>query len=423
MRSMVPGTLRWTVDVSAWNPLGLLEGPECSFLLSLLDDDERASAIRYVQPPDQKRAIISRLLAKRASNVCLGIEFSNVVIRRTKGKKPFCANMHRDLPSDGSLDNFNFNASHEGDLVVLAAEGRACVVGVDCAAPQQIRQMRRNTKSFEEFAKNFDNVFTAEEWSKVHGAGPRDDQKEDKFRLHWSCKEAFVKARGDGLGFDLGRCSFRCDEVQLEDGGAADEDDRFFQCRLLVDGVQRDDWMLFSHRLKDGHYCTIARGPPSDIIDAWGEFTTTLRRLHFDQDEWLEAITAPSPPFQAITVADLVPKNLRQMYEEAGGTEKPTGIVDVVEAWHRARRSSSYDLASWEAQCEEMLYGSPAPADEATCAREEELTASLRNLAFVLEEEIEETGDSPPVLPDNACETWTEASIREFYRTRGAGIP
>ena len=350
-----PGVLRWAVDVREWAMEGGVEGEEASFLLNLLDDAERESAVRYVQPVDQRRAIASRLLTRRAASICLGISYDDVDIKRTKGKKPFCANQHRDLPSDGSLDNFNFNVSHEGDLVILAAEGRACVCGVDVAAPQQVRQMRRNTKSFEEFAKNFDRVFTAEEWRKVHNAGPHDDDKEDAFRRHWSCKEAFVKARGDGLGFDLGRCSFRFQNHDAEGPGGGDEHE-FYACSLLVDGEPRSDWMLYSHRLPDGHYCTVARGPVRDIIDAWGEFTATLRRHTFDDEEWNEALTAPSPPFQIITIADLVPPSLRVLYVAAGGTSTPTGLVDKQEAWHRARRSSSYDLTAWEA-----AQASPSP--------------------------------------------------------------
>jgi 4'-phosphopantetheinyl transferase len=38
--------------------------------------------------------------------------------------------------------NFNFNVSHEGEFVVLASEP-VCIVGVDVAAPGQLRNRNR----------------------------------------------------------------------------------------------------------------------------------------------------------------------------------------------------------------------------------------------------------------------------------------
>ena len=48
-------------------------------------------------------------------------------------------------------------------------------------------------------------------------------------------------------------------------------------------------------------------------------FSATWRRVDFTDEEWAEAVDAPSPPFSTITVSDLVPEHLRGDFEEAGG--------------------------------------------------------------------------------------------------------
>mmetsp|Transcript_7011 Transcript_7011/g.15993 ORF Transcript_7011/g.15993 Transcript_7011/m.15993 type:complete len:328 (+) Transcript_7011:103-1086(+) len=66
---------------------------------------------------------------------------------------------------------------------------------------------------------------------------------------------------------------------------------------------------------------------------------------------------------------------------------------------------------------------SASASASAAAARDAELTMRLRNLSMVLEEELEDSGDDVPELPPDACETWTEASIRTFFRTNGTVLP
>ena len=36
-------------------------------------------------------------------------------------------------------------------------------------------------------------------------------------------------------------------------------------------------WRFFLQELTDGHWVSVARGPPENIVDAWREFTGTLQ--------------------------------------------------------------------------------------------------------------------------------------------------
>ena len=63
-------------------------------------------------------------------------------------------------PDDPEMPNWNFNVSHEGDYVVLAAEP-LLVCGVDVAAPDQVRGANKNMKNdrtIEDFFKSMDMV-------------------------------------------------------------------------------------------------------------------------------------------------------------------------------------------------------------------------------------------------------------------------
>lgn len=288
-------TLRWAVDISVW----ACKEAEWQFLLGLLPSDDRTAVQRFKFRDDQKRALVSRLLQRQCVAAALGVPFAEVAIQRTKGRKPFFAGRI----SRPEAPNFNFNVSHEGDYVVLASEP-ICICGIDVAAPQQIR--RSQQEPLESFFAHFQQQFTPAEWRAIRAAAD-DDSKAAAFRQHWSLKEALVKVRGDGLEFDLGRA-----EMQILPGvGAATA-----TARLKIDGVEQPRWRFFLHELRNGHWVSVARGPPEAIVDAWGVFKSTLQRRDMPEAEWQAHLDTPSPPIQLIGLEDLIPENMRGRYAE-----------------------------------------------------------------------------------------------------------
>ena len=127
----LPGTYRWLVDISLWDP----GDAEWQMLLNMLPEAESSKVMRFVHRADQKRALLSRLLQRRVCQEETKISFGDVCIERTKGNKPFMSNKPRGVSGAG---NFNFNVSHEGRFVALAAEPWL-VCGVDVAAPELAR--------------------------------------------------------------------------------------------------------------------------------------------------------------------------------------------------------------------------------------------------------------------------------------------
>lgn len=96
---------RWAVNIGGWLPAEA----ELSFLLTLIPDTERQDVRSFKFLDDQKRALCSRLLQRQCTCQALQIRWQDVVLKRTRGRKPFAAVQG----SRTACPNFNFNVSHE----------------------------------------------------------------------------------------------------------------------------------------------------------------------------------------------------------------------------------------------------------------------------------------------------------------------
>jgi 4'-phosphopantetheinyl transferase len=233
------------VNISRWHPSDDHDGPEFRFLLALLPEHEREECLRFRFMDDKKRALLSRLMQRAACARVADVPHADVLLRRTKGKKPFFA--WTEMPSfdaDSAADlaaapNFNFNVSHEGEFVVLASEP-VCIVGVDVAAPGQLRNRNRKggAPSVEETLQSFRETLSVSERNAIR-AFRTDAEKEDAFRRHWSCKEALVKAMGVGLGMELGRASFSFKK----------QHEHAYDAVVEVDGEPKTKWRFRTERV------------------------------------------------------------------------------------------------------------------------------------------------------------------------------
>jgi hypothetical protein len=124
-----PGVFRWLVDISAWQPTDA----EWRLLLTTLPEEDATKVMKFHFVDDQKRALVSRLLQRRACfeatglkysdalasapflsvplhhhpTTSRGLRYSDALILRTKGGKPFMANK----PTSGRAPRL----AHDGD--------------------------------------------------------------------------------------------------------------------------------------------------------------------------------------------------------------------------------------------------------------------------------------------------------------------
>eukprot|EP00850_Spirogloea_muscicola_P008151 SM000043S15779 [mRNA] locus=s43:3944:5253:- [translate_table: standard] len=269
-------------------------------------------------------------------------------------------------PPPAGAPAFNYNVSHDGALVVLAAEA-ACLVGADVAAiparyvngdvgPAELLRLLRGQLSPAEWAAvgalasapavQLDALLrrapppvaaamvTFPRRGGYHPAScicmvlQISAARSNPQRL-WSCKEAYAKAIGVGLGLELRLCEFqpgcppkpstaalagrwrRRANAWPAGGGGGD-------LLLRLDGIERPDWRFDLSQLAPGHWVCVARGP---LADATPSLRATFSQAALAAAPALAMVlAAPAPPFEWLVVRDLVPDGCLAAFDALCGT-------------------------------------------------------------------------------------------------------
>ena len=175
----------WYVDLSAADTC--VPTPE-----SVLSLDERARAARVIQGENRRRFVVSRAVLR-----CLLSQYAEVAPEQLR----FDYGPHGkpELASTGLAQGLGFNMSHSGDVILYAvARGRS--IGIDV-------EHERPRSNFMRIAERF---FSVEECEALHAFPDRD--RPSAFYRCWTRKEAYVKARGDGIAAGLDTFSVSMDE-------------------------------------------------------------------------------------------------------------------------------------------------------------------------------------------------------------------
>ena len=268
-----PAALRVAARLSEFEVDGATEtSKQFNWLVDTLvrEEAERASVRRFKFEADQKRALLARLLARYCCRAVVGAECT---IARTDGGKPHAYPV--PAAAAAAAPNFNFNVSHEGDYVVAATEPRA-LCGADVCSADHLCRAGPPTR---DQLRNLADAFAADEWAAIDAI---DDAtlRFNAFKVLWSCKEAVVKARGDGIVFDLNRVSFLADDPP---GNApplrhvAPMGYPFRSALVKFDGVPDRRWRVDVDVLDAAHVASVARGPVAAMKDKAGRFRSTMR--------------------------------------------------------------------------------------------------------------------------------------------------
>lgn len=165
-----------TARVDVWRVRVRGAAPEVAGLLSP-DEAERAARFRF--EPDREAFVVARGALRTLAGSYLGIAPAQVVFGYGPHGKP-------------EVEGLSFNVSHAGDLA-LVAFGEMHRVGVDVEVMRPGVEMRALARRFFTAAEN-DALAVLSGDDLVRG-----------FYGCWTCKEAFVKAVGEGLSFALDR--------------------------------------------------------------------------------------------------------------------------------------------------------------------------------------------------------------------------
>jgi 4'-phosphopantetheinyl transferase len=192
---------------------------------SLLSSDERERALRFHFPVHRRRFAATRGFLRIVLGAYLDTDPKTLFFRYSDKGKPALGGMH-------TSDPLRFNLSHSENVVLLAVTlGRE--IGVDVEYMRSDLELGSTAQRFFSAAEreSFDTIPLA--------------QKRASFFYCWTRKEAFIKAKGDGLSLPLDQF-----DVSLTPGEPAE---------LLAtrpDASEKAHWSL--HTLDAGPDCAAA---------------------------------------------------------------------------------------------------------------------------------------------------------------------
>jgi len=182
--------VRWAFNITGWRPT---EAEWCHAVqLVQLEEKERLERFRY--QVDMIASLVGRLMLRGLAIQTLGTENRQVKLFRTERGKPLII---------GGCAGLDYNVSHAGDWVVLAAGGG--MIGADVMKLEDCR-----VKRIDEFFRLMKKQFTETEWLYIKGTqGDSETEQLRRFFRYWTLKESYVKATGTGLNINLQSLEFR----------------------------------------------------------------------------------------------------------------------------------------------------------------------------------------------------------------------
>ena len=307
------GYLFWSLNSTLTHP----SEDEWQSLLSLMSEPEKARIARFIFRKDAKLALYGRLLIHHACARVLRLAPRAQLLDRTTDGKPFLLN-----PGAGALSpacaarlrHWNFNVSHDGDWVVLAAHP-GLLVGIDVVQSA----LRPPHPTVDDFFCGMKSVLSSSEWSLVL-AGDTPSAQLDRFFVFWALKEAYIKAIGIGLGIEPHELVFQPRQPErmahfprlAPPMVESSEEEPSPNSGIAVSGEANEaplEWVVFLRffpqagwrfqvfRLDASHLVAIAMGP---VGDATPSFAKVLPAALLRLQNFLPPVEFPPVQYQSI---------------------------------------------------------------------------------------------------------------------------
>ncbi|CAK8694044.1 unnamed protein product [Clavelina lepadiformis] len=223
--------LRLAFNAALWNPTK----EEWSRLGSFIQAEEREKISQFYYKDDAKIRLACRLLIRYALSRTTKLNWKDLKLFRDERDKPYL---------DPHLKtNIFFNASHQGDYVVVVTD--TVNVGVD------VMDVRESHGDLENFFKLMNRQFTPSEWTIINQPETA-KEKMKAFYRNWCLKESFVKALGIGISYPLLSLNFQ-PQCSLYSWGIVTSS------LLFIDGKVESDWSFEESMIDDNHVVAVAR--------------------------------------------------------------------------------------------------------------------------------------------------------------------
>lgn len=205
-------------EIHVWRALLSLEQSLLRHLESTLADDEKARAARFIFDRDRDHYIAARGILRDLLSGYIGCLAETIKFAYGPRGKPALAD--RD-----SKSTVCFNLSHSHGLALMAV-GAGREVGIDV-------ELLRPEFAGEDIAKRYFSEREVRELTLL----PVESRTEGFFRC-WTRKEAYIKARGDGLHIPLDSFSVSLSPDRFPELSSADESR--WKIESLIPSPQRE---------------------------------------------------------------------------------------------------------------------------------------------------------------------------------------
>ena len=151
---------------------------------TVLSSMEREAIDRLMQPLHRQRAMAARIQLRLLLASYLNVKAEHISFSKGEFGKPYI-----------EASTYYFNFSHSQNTALLALS-KSPNVGIDI-------ECWRSLDNKEGIVQRHYSALEKQQWETIQEA-----DKERVFFDNWTCKEAFIKATGRGLGMGLSSCSF-----------------------------------------------------------------------------------------------------------------------------------------------------------------------------------------------------------------------
>jgi 4'-phosphopantetheinyl transferase len=221
-------------------------------LAAVLSREERQRAVSFRFDRDRNRFMTSHGMTRLILARYLGAQPAEIEFQPGAHGKPF-------LAGNGARDGLQFNLTHCQDLALLAV-ARDREVGIDL---ERVRPLEDASELAAHFCSQRENA----EFQSL----PPAEREAAFFRL-WTCKEAWLKAVGDGIGTSLDKV-----EVAFATGETA----RYMN---LPGGLATpaQDWNLLELTPVFGFVAALAITGPATHVGCWQWYGQALLEYAYD---------------------------------------------------------------------------------------------------------------------------------------------
>ncbi|XXQ30825.1 holo-[acyl-carrier-protein] synthase [Plasmodiophora brassicae] len=205
--------------------------------MALVTPTERREIMGYAREDDRLRALLGRLLIRRAVSELVQCDHRLLELRRTGLGKPVL--VHPVAP-------VTFSISHHNHWVIIVAS-TAFAVGCDIVSQHQSKEAYARIAA----------VCLSPDESMMYITG--DDTY--PVSIIWALKESYLKAIGVGLQMDMQRLQFVMENHQVP-VVRSHFLETLSQLQFFVDNVLITDWDFRICRIDDTHLATAVFSPP-----------------------------------------------------------------------------------------------------------------------------------------------------------------